>query len=125
MTDRLRRLLENLEQPFNAAKVLGGETAFEVAVIGEHQGCERSNVCSRQRSAVADRVAVRRLAGDDRNAGSTEVQFRPAAGECRYEYPAGNRNCCRGLRRLRTVLRETSGLSDRSDGHDVWRAGRK
>ena len=124
MADRLRCLFENLEQPFNPSKILGRETALEVAVIGEDQSCERGNMGRRKRRAVADRVAVRRLAGDDRNAGSTEVQFRSAAGKWRHEQPAGNRSCRRGLRRLRTVLWEASPLSDRSDCHDV-RAGRK
>src|SRR5207247_1507980 len=37
MTDRLRRVLENLEQPLHPAKVPAREVAPEIAVMGKYQ----------------------------------------------------------------------------------------
>src|SRR5437879_7199381 len=125
MTDRLRGILENLEQPFDALRISGSETALEITVIGENQGCECGNVCSRERGPVRDRVTVRGLAGNDRNARRAEVELGPATGKRRYEEAAGERDGRRRLCRLRTVFREASRLSDRTNRHDVRGASRK
>ncbi len=108
MADGLRSILQNLEQPFDPVDILCGEAALEVGVVGEDQGCKRGDVSRCKRGAVADRVAVWRLAGNDRNTGRAKVEFGPAAGKRRYKQPArrGSGGC--GLRRLRTVFREAS-----------------
>src|SRR6267142_944183 len=125
MTDWLRGIRENLEQPLDALQISGSETALEITVIGEDQGCECGNVGSSERGPVADRVTVRGLAGSDRNARRAEVELGPATGKRRYEEPAGERDGCRRLCRLRTVFREASRLSDHTNRHDVRGASRK
>src|SRR5712691_8460528 len=111
MTNRLRGLLENLEQPLDALEVPPGEAALEIAVVGEDQGCERGDMSRGQRGAVADRVSVRRLAGNDGNARCAQIDLRPAARERRNEEPARGRGRCCGLGRLRAVFGIASGLS--------------
>src|SRR5882724_8863473 len=125
MTDRLRGLLENLEQPLDALKVPPDEAALEIAMIGEDQGCERGNMSRRQRGAVADRVAIRRLAGNDRYARRAQIEFWPPAREQRNKKPARDRGSYRGLGRLRAVFQIASGLPDRRNRHDMRRTGRK
>ena len=125
MTDRLRGLLENLEQPLDALKVPSDEAALEIAMVGEDQGCECGDMSRGQRGAVADRVAVRRLAGNDRDARRAQIEFRPAARERRNKKPGRDRSSCRGLGRLRAVFRIASGLADRRNRQDMRRTGRK
>src|SRR5229473_1830299 len=62
MANRLRRLLENLEQPLDALKIPPGEAALEIAVVGEDQDRECRHMSGSQRGTVANRVAIRRLA---------------------------------------------------------------
>src|SRR2546430_13837004 len=115
MTDRLRGILENLEQPFDALQISGSETALEITVIGEDQRCECGNVGSRERGPVTDRVTVRGLPGNDRNAKRAEVELGPATGKRRYEEPGRQRGGCPRLGRLPAVNREASRLPGRTN----------
>src|SRR6266404_5609013 len=124
MTDWLRSILENLEQPLDPLRIFGSEAPLEVAVVGEDQGCESSDVSRRERGAVADRVGVRRLTGNDRDAGRAQVEFGPATGKRRHK-SARDRGGDHGLRRLWTVFRIASHLSDRAYRQDARGAGRK
>src|SRR2546430_10659526 len=56
---RSRRVLENLEQPLDAAKIPAREIAAEIAMMGEDQDGKRRHVCRGQRRAIASRISVR------------------------------------------------------------------
>src|SRR3977135_3064967 len=125
MANRLRRILENLEQPLAPLKIPPGEDALKIAVVGKDQDRKRRDMSRGQRGTVANREAVRRLARNDSDAGRAQVEFGPTTREQRHEQPVRDRCGCRALNRWRSVLEIPSYLSDRSNSHDMRRAGRE
>jgi hypothetical protein len=101
------------------------EDALEIAMICKDQGRERGDMGGRQRRAVANRVAIRRLTCNHGDAGRAQVEFGPAARERRHKHPARDRHGRRGLGGLRAVVRIASGLSDRANCHDMGGTGGK
>src|SRR5260370_9726682 len=88
MADRLRRVLEYLEQPLDPSKIPPGEAALEIAMVREDQRRKGRHMGRGQRAAFANRVAVRRLTRNDRDAGCAKIEFGPAPGERRRKQPA-------------------------------------
>src|SRR3977135_4383885 len=104
MADRLRRVLEYLEQPLDPLKIPPGEAALEIAMVREDQSRKGSNMGRGQRAAAPNHDAVARLTRNDRDARCAEVEFGPATRERRHKQPACDRHGRCSLKRLRAVF---------------------